>query len=87
MRCSLEVCVCVCVWRSSNKTIQRHCSNGDIRRITVTKQLRENPFTSDTNRLLKLATFVLTRIIRADDQVMRLSGVFLRRFSAVRTNP
>jgi hypothetical protein len=33
--------------------------------------IRENTFTSGTNDLLKLVTFVLRRRIRADDEVTR----------------
>jgi hypothetical protein len=72
---------------SSSKTIQRHRFNGGFIRIMVKKLLHQNPFTSDTNRLIKLAAFVLRRRIRADDQVTKLQSVFLRRLSVVRRNP
>jgi hypothetical protein len=72
---------------NSNKTIQRHWSNGGFVRILVKEHLRGNPFTSDTSRLLKQVACVLRRIIRADDQVARLWSPFVSRFSAVRRNP
>jgi hypothetical protein len=72
---------------SSNKTIQRHWFNGGFIRIMVKKNLRENPFSSGTSRLLKQVAFVLRRRIRADDQAARLWNAFVRRFSVVRRNP
>lgn len=77
----------MCVWCSSNKTIQRHWLNGGFVRTVVKKHLRENPHASGTDHLLKLAAFVLRRIIRADDHVTRLLSVFVRHLSEVGTNP
>jgi hypothetical protein len=69
-----------------NKTILRQCSNGFVR-IMAKKHLSENPFTSDTSRLLKLVEFMLRRRIQAYHQVTRQWSVFMHRFSAFRRNP
>jgi hypothetical protein len=68
---------------SSKQTIQRHWFNGRFVRIMVNEYLRENPFDSGTNHLLKLVVFVIRRRIRADDQVTRMWSVFVCHFSTI----
>jgi hypothetical protein len=70
---------------SSNKNIHRHWFNDGFVRIMVKEHIRENPFTSGTNRSLKLIGAEKNNSGRRPSD--KMWSVFVRRFSVVRRYP